>query len=438
MVLCATCSVSKIDPRCTNTLQTCYSCCTSHASILTCPAHYQQMGNLDKRARLASGLVHPIIVREAALATSSTSASRPSAPSGESDPPGGAMNEKAASSRPADSGLSASSLPVGADQAVFSLPVVRPSLPAGDAVAAPTATAASMIAAMRAELDADRAAAQVREAALQAQLTSIMSCLAALRPAAAPVAPVAQAATAPQLPVQPALPQVSAPPHRGAVLSREAAAVSLVNTYAALANADSDEDTHEVLPHSHTNTLLPAAFVPTPSGSEQSAQQQLAAILSGLSKQGAKIKYANIAELDEALDDWAADALRLGRTAVQVESIRAYQDFLIDDLTGSRHWPLKDVLEYHRKWCKAVHSGTIDMFAPRAWPTTTSWTRWLTPSSTGARRPQPRPHPSRASRGASPRPSPRPRHGARRPLPSTRPARASTIPRRLHTPPPSV
>ena len=101
--------------------------------------------------------------------------------------------------------------------------------------------------------------------------------------------------------------------------------------------------------------------MPTPSGSEQSAQQQLAAIVDGLSKQGSKVKYATIAELDDALDDWATDSLKAGWTAAQIGSIRSYQRLLIAGFCVSERRPLKEVLDYHRKWCKAVHAGTIDM-----------------------------------------------------------------------------
>jgi hypothetical protein len=254
-------------------------------------------------------------------------------------------------------------------------PVSNPPQPAPAPVVASAATAVSL-AAMRAELEADRAAALVERAALQARLDAqaaateqILAMLAALRPAiAASAAPPAPSPVAPQPPLHPiALPV----PHRVAVLDRTAANAASVNMYDALASDDLDEEAHEVTPHSHTRaqptTFLPAAFVPTPSGTEQSAQQQLAAILNGLTKQGSKVKYATVAELDEALDDWATDAARSGtRTTAQVEAIRAYQRLLVVRFSVSEQRPLKDVLEYHRRWCKAVHAGTIDMFAAGA------------------------------------------------------------------------
>ena len=364
--------MNSVDRHCTNTPQACYHCCSSHADILTCSVHFKQMGNTGRQARLASGLVHPSVRLVSGLA-----------PEAKSELSEDAVDERADSDPLAGGLQSASDLPGEAAPDVELLPAPRPPQPAGDAVIAPAATAAS-IAAMRAAFEADRAAAETRERAVQVQLNRqaadtrrILAMLTGLQ-LAAPAAPQPgappqplQSAAVPALPQQPRSAVAPAPPHRGAVLGPGAAALAAVNMYAALADGDSDNEAHEVPPHSHIRTqptaVLPAAFVPTPSGTEQSAQQQLAAILSGLSKQGAKVRYANIAELDEALDDWAADALRGGQTAAQIESIRAYQGFLIDDLTRSRHWPLKDVLEYHRKWCKAVHSGTVDMFAPRAW-----------------------------------------------------------------------
>ena len=271
-------------------------------------------------------------------------------------------------------------------QAVLSAPPLPPapaSVTLPPAVLAPAATAASL-AAMRAALEADRAAAQVQAAALQAQMDKqaadtqqILVLLAALRPAStpAPVVPgttVPSAAPAGRGPAQrsdPSSASVSAS-HRAAVLDHSAAAAASANPYGALTDVDSDEEAHEVTPQSHTRaqptSVLPAAFVPAPPGTEQSAQQQLAAIVNGLSKQGTKVKYSTVAELDEALDDWATASRKAHWSTAQVESIRAYQRLLINDFTISQRRPLKEVLDYHRRWCKAVDDGTIDMFAAGA------------------------------------------------------------------------
>ena len=229
-------------------------------------------------------------------------------------------------------------------------------------------------------MEADKAAAQVQLTAMQAQLAAQEAStqrLMALLEARLPALPQSTSSPVPASPPAPATGTTH--PHRHSVLDRSAPSTTsraevteLVNKFTALTNEDSDDDTHEVAPQAHTprtqlpTTVLPAAFVPTPFGSEQSAQQQLAAIVHGLSKQGSKVKYANIAELSEALDDWATDSLRAGWTATQVESIRALQRLLVVRFSVSERRPLKEVLEYHRKWCKAVHAGTIDMFAPGA------------------------------------------------------------------------
>jgi hypothetical protein len=106
--------------------------------------------------------------------------------------------------------------------------------------------------------------------------------------------------------------------------------------------------------------------MPPAAGTEQTATQQLAAIFTALSKEGGKVKYTTLEQLDEALDDWAADAVKACRTAQQVESIRAYQRLLTKQFPSSDDMSLKQILEYHRLWCKAVHGGRIDMFAPGA------------------------------------------------------------------------
>jgi hypothetical protein len=109
--------------------------------------------------------------------------------------------------------------------------------------------------------------------------------------------------------------------------------------------------------------ILPQAFIPAPAGTEHSPAQQLAAIFSAFGKQGGKVKFASIKELDEALNDWATDAVKAGESAQHVEAIRRHQRLLIVRFTVSERMPLAQVLEYHRLWCKGVHAGTIDMLA---------------------------------------------------------------------------
>jgi hypothetical protein len=352
MVLCATCRVNTIDRHCTNTPRSCYQCCTSHADILTCPLHFQQMGISDAAARLASGRVHANIAEDAEAGLPSVPVPPPAPPGGESPPPG--------SSIPAQ--------PVADSSAASSPVVVAPVLPV---VVPPSLTLSSVAASV-----VDVAASVVDVAASVAEIRASLAAIsAAVRPQAAQAAAPAPAAHAAEpLRASPA----PSPPHQAAVLDRAAATArsevaQLVNRFSALANDDDSDDEAQVRQQSHTSgarssptALLPAAFVPTPSGTEQSAQQQLAAIVNGLSKQGSKVKYASVAELDEALDDWATDSIKAGWSANQIQSIRAYQQLLIAKFTVSQRRPLKEVLDYHRRWCKAVNEGDIDMFAKGA------------------------------------------------------------------------
>jgi len=352
MVNCSACHVNTVDRHCTNTPQTCYACCTSHATIPTCPAHYQQMGNTDAAARLAAGLVHPSIDAVDAAESQSAEARR------NLGPPGG--SGAAAGSAALDSGA--------LQQQPALVQVVELNRP-NPALAAPSATASS-IAALRAQIESDKAVAEATTAVLQAQLQQILSLLRNPQPAVAvsPPPPAATTATAAigaavntTRPIAP--PVSSPPPHRSALLDRSTAIPPSAATFALPDNDEFGDSDDEVTPHSHTP--LPSAFRPTPAGSAQSAQQQLAAIVHGLSKQGSKVKYSSLAELNEALDDWATSKIAAGWTVQQIESIRAYQRLLVHRLPMSGK-PLKVILEYHHKWCKAVDSGAIDMFAPKA------------------------------------------------------------------------
>ena len=375
MVLCATCRVNSIDRHCTNTPRSCYQCCTSHDDIITWPPHYHQMGVSDAAARLASGRVHPNVAEDAQAGLQDGEQSPSSEVAPHSVPPSNAGPPSSANAAPQPGNMQGASGSGSVPPAVAQSPSI-------DAQLSPIHPS---VAALRAVMEADKAEAEVRLTALQAQLTAQATAteriLALLQAQQSVAASPAQEAHLPS-PARPsaAAPGPSPPPHRRAVLDNTVAPTAsraevaeLVNRFSALADEDSDDDAHEVTPQTHSHTraklaakppaILPAAFVPTPSGSEQSAQQQLAAIVNGLSRQGGKVKYSSVAELDEALEDWVADSIKAGWTLAQVESIRAYQRFLISGFAVSERRPLKEVLEYHRKWCKAVHAGTIDMFA---------------------------------------------------------------------------
>jgi hypothetical protein len=368
MAVCTKCNVNHLDRHCTNTTRYCYVCCTERDDILTCPRHFNSLGHPAAAARRATGMVHPSILD----------------PPGESDPPDGPPAELPSSNLPTERIPSAPDLLTEATPAVQATSSLPPPTPA--AVVSHPASSAS-VAAMRAEMDTIKAAAEVREAALRAQLdrqaadtrerldkqaADTRRILAMLEARHTPPPPAGAVASNPPPPSDPTSIPTPAPvlaPHRAAVLDRTAA-LATINLYEALSDADSNDDAQEVPPQSHTRTqpsaVLPAAFVPISPGTEHSAGQQLAAIFKEFSKQGGKVKYATIKELDEALDDWADDSLRLGWTAAQIESIRAYQRLLIIRFSFSERRPFKEILEYHNKWCKAVHSKTIDMFAAGA------------------------------------------------------------------------
>ena len=172
---------------------------------------------------------------------------------------------------------------------------------------------------------------------------------AAAAPLSAPTASSAPPSVAPALSLVPHPPPASAPnmpvlggpPHTGPLFSSvprrrpKSDLAALVKRFSALpVNGDSDDEdtTVPARPHAHTARtpqpttaeVLPATFVPPPVGFEHSVTQQLAAIYSAFNKQGGKVEYSTIEELNEALDDLVADALKASRSAQQVESIRAY------------------------------------------------------------------------------------------------------------------
>ena len=389
MVACPACGgVNTIQKQCTNTPRTCYTCCTTSGVILTCPWHYSQMGNVNATLRLATGLVHPSIAEAADPDADDTERPAPpssSSPRRHSDPGAGDGN---GSNAPPHAATAAGEQRV--DTHINTPPLSLSHAP-------PPQDASSVtIAAMRAEAAADRSTAQVQHSAIQAQLREqaastqrlldgqaaaakrqfdeMMAALQVLRgdreaalradvnstaaTTATAATDAAVAATRPNAP-----PVSSSPPHRSAVLDRSAAIRPSANTFASLDNDESGDSDDEVTPHSHTP--LPSAFRPAPAGTAQSAQQQLAAIVNGLSKQSGRVKYSSIAELNEALDDWATSKIAAGWTVQQIESIRAYQRLLVHRLPMSGK-SLKVILEYHHKWCKAVDGGAINMFAPKA------------------------------------------------------------------------
>jgi hypothetical protein len=178
------------------------------------------------------------------------------------------------------------------------------------------------------------------------------------------------------------------PPHRAAVLDRNSAEqtarltelVSQVTSRSLteVQEDDTDEEDSRVplQPHTRSTAIhslpaqptvttrpspLPEAFIPTLPGSNENNAQLLTSIVNGLAKR--ETKYKSLTELNEALDDWRERVMPTW-SAAQLESLRLYQHLLIFNLGAT--WTLTKVLEYHRVWCKLVHTGKIDMFAPGA------------------------------------------------------------------------
>jgi hypothetical protein len=373
MAICPACQVEHVDRQCTHSPSPlCYRCCTT-GNGLTCPAHFHQMGNVDKAARLATRLVHESLLDDII--------GQPHPPAG--GPPLGQQLPGNVQSQQVDPAVA--------------VPLLPPALPASASSAPPDFTA---LLATLTQLSTSMTELRIAVAEGQRETQQLRAALAAARPSsppqsappqspppqsAPPTAAIPQtlAAILPRIPMSPAsLPEMVSPPsaaHRSAVLDRSAShqaeLANLINRFAPLApQDDSDTDDHQVPSPSHTHTArptpsvtLPAAFVPTSIGTGENALQALQAIVKTVVDKGSTSHIKNIKQLDELLDDWATDWVKAGTyTSRQVESVRAYQRLLILQFTISERRPFTEVLEYHRRWCKAVHAGTIDMFADGA------------------------------------------------------------------------
>ena len=348
MVVCTGCQVQSRDARCGHDERYCYECCTTKPTINTCLNHFTTLGNPAQIARLATRSVMPEVVEFMAAKVNGAVPLPSSLP----PPP-------------------ASSLPP------LPLPVVDPG------------PAASALAAMRAELEADRAAAQVERAAVQAQLNvqaalmqqqaatqaasvqqqaaatqQILAMLATLQtPASAPAVPAPLRQSSPV--VLPATP----PPHHQALLG----ATSL-DHHALLDRILREPGSAAEVRHSAHNVQqntppvspsvaswlnpLPEALTPSLPGSERDNAQILTSIITGLKAR--EVKYTTLAQLDSALGDWWKSVVTTW-TGKQLNSLMLYRRFVIDTL-GKRS-PLHSVVKYHALWTKAVNDREHDMFA---------------------------------------------------------------------------
>ena len=332
MVQCPKCSVELADKFCTREGKLCWGCCTAVDN--SCPQHFRML---------------PKAVQIARLSAEPEDQKQPQPPDGQPVP--GQQGEGEAP--PADDVPPAGTAPPEEQRVASKTPA-----PAESAIT----ELVKALAAMRAEMRADRAAFDTQQLAMTAQLSKqaattdkLRASLAALERTQSAPSPAAASSPTQSRPTSSPTPL---PPHRAAKLDRGASSVSLSNDFEALADDDSNADNREVT----TRTLLPAAFVPTQPGSEESSTQQIAAFLAGIHKLD-KIKYNTIGEFNEKLDDWADAYIADGRPAAHVDAIRRYQRLLIQQLHVSEDWSLKEVLEYHRRWCKKYASYPPDMIA---------------------------------------------------------------------------
>lgn len=107
--------------------------------------------------------------------------------------------------------------------------------------------------------------------------------------------------------------------------------------------------------------------MPTAVNTGEDALLTLQAALKSIAEKGTSSHLKTIKQLDEHLDDWAKSWIRdPKRTPRDVDAIRAYQRLLVFQWAVTERKPHADILEYNRRWMKAVAAGEIDMFAPDA------------------------------------------------------------------------
>jgi hypothetical protein len=319
MVHCSTCTVENASISCGNAPRLCYACCIK-PGVATCPFHYN---------------ILPVIARQARA-----DALAGVAEGGQPPPAAPALDDLASSA------------------ALHGGPP-----PALDAQPPPPAqsTEASLVA-----LTALLTTISMRLASLEADRQSVASPAnvpPSLLPATAPVPTLPSVATSTTVP----------PPHRQAVLNPSLSANALTNLYDNLEiDSDDDDTTRErktdvstQLTHS-TLTLanvFPPSLASAPVGSAEDGQQQLARLLSAFHKTGSTVKYATLAELSEALNDWYTAASKAKWPHDRLKAIYDYRSFVIDDI--GRQSSLAHAVKYHTLFAKAVQSGEHSLFAPR-------------------------------------------------------------------------
>jgi hypothetical protein len=322
MVHCSNCHVENVHASCGNTPKLCYTCCIK-PGVATCVFHYNSMPILERQAR-ADTLA-------AAVAAGA---------------------------------LPAGSPPPSAHAASASVPVIAHN--GGPAPASDQHSAALPVVP-----DSSLATLTLLLTALTTRLSAIEGRLPAISPAS--VAAPSPASSLP-LPISP--PAALSPPasvHRQAVLDPSLSAVALTNLYNSL-EVDSDDDdgaqerktdvstqlTHSTLT---LDNVFPPSLAAAPIGSAEDGQQQLARLLSAFHKTSSTVKYATLADLSEAINDWYTAASKAKWPHDRLKSIYDYRSFVIDDI--GRQSSLTHAVKYHTLFAKAVQNGEHSLFTPR-------------------------------------------------------------------------
>jgi hypothetical protein len=106
---------------------------------------------------------------------------------------------------------------------------------------------------------------------------------------------------------------------------------------------------------------LPPELVPAAAGSPQDNAQLLVRLITTFHRRSSR--YPTLRAFREALDNWMNASARSGWSGPQLNSLMNYTRFVSIDLA---QWPLSTIMDYHTRWIKGVHEGTIDMFAQDA------------------------------------------------------------------------
>jgi hypothetical protein len=109
--------------------------------------------------------------------------------------------------------------------------------------------------------------------------------------------------------------------------------------------------------------VFPPSLATAPIGSAEDGQQQLASLLSAFHKTSSAVKYATLADLSEAINDWYTAASKAKWPNDRLKSIYDYRSFVIDDI--GRQSSLTHAVKYHTLFAKAVQNGEHSLFAPR-------------------------------------------------------------------------